>query len=79
MFVSIGERAVLRTCALALSSEKTVEDVGEFAFRIHINSPTVFLIRSEKEKSPDAREKLQKRRKLNCELSKFERESSIIL
>lgn len=30
------------------SGEKTVEDVGEFAVRLYISSPTVFQIRSEK-------------------------------
>jgi hypothetical protein len=44
----------MRTSAL---EEKTVEDVGEFAVRLDISSPTVFQIRSEKKNSPDAAEK----------------------
>lgn len=52
-------------------SGKTVEDVGEFAFRFYIISPTVFQIRSEKEKTPDAPEKLQENSCLTCKVTRF--------
>lgn len=64
---------IMRTNAFRSERKKTVEDVGEFAFRFDINSPTVFQIRSEKEKSPDAREKAWKKF-LICDLN-----SSLVL
>lgn len=68
----------MRTSTL---EEKTVEDVGEFAVRLYISSPTVFQIRSEKKNSPDAAQKAKIHLKINsivceaCEKRKRKRKS----
>lgn len=54
--------------------EKTVEDVGEFAVRLYISSPTVFQIRSKKEKF--SRRRAKKNRENFLKKKKFIRENS---
>lgn len=47
-FVSIEKAVIQNMRTSELWRKKTVEDVGEFAVRFYISSPTVFQIRSEK-------------------------------